>query len=487
MRLGTAAKAFGIGFGLVAAGALVSYAKAAFKAVDATAKLARELEISTSTLMGYQLAAGLSGVETATLNKSIEKMAKIVGEARLGVSTGTLAMRDFGMEISKLKGLSTQQIFETFADEIAAIPDPMERAAKASLIFGRSGIKLLNFLSLGSRGLARVNQEVKALGLSFDEIEAKKIEDANDALLKMSTVLEGLGTAMALDLAPHVTELAEDMATFVKESGGIKRIFDEALGAVKMFAAQVSPAFKLMSVFGEGRRDEFAQFHLGLEKRKKASLEHERDVSKTIQEIRDARDVVHHNNALAANAAFIKELEADLIAHEKRKGELEIKALKDKEAGLERANMAAKALAQKERDRLDAIQDVRDRVQGIFEETRTPLENVKADIKEIFKLMDKGFGHDLHMGLVRRLQALRKEQESILNPKGKDKKKDKTDRSRSPTFKQIDLKNIMLGGEGSGKNVEDKQLEEQKKSNGFLMALAKQGMPGRGTVRMVAQ
>ena len=64
------------------------------------------------------------------------------------------------------------------------------------------------------------------------------------------------------------------------------------------------------------------------------------------------------------------------------------------------------------------------------------------------------------------------------------KKLDK-DKSKRREFITVDLRNVSLKGPGSGtgKTVEEKQLDEQKKTNKFLMALAKQGVAGAGTAR----
>ncbi len=73
---------FGVGLATVVAGGVLLLTKRAFKAIDATAKLAEQLEISTEALLGYQLAAGLSGTDTETLNKALLRMSKTVGEAK---------------------------------------------------------------------------------------------------------------------------------------------------------------------------------------------------------------------------------------------------------------------------------------------------------------------------------------------------------------------------------------------------------------------
>ncbi len=258
-KLAVGAGKFGAALGAVAIGALVVYTVKAFKAIDVTAKLAHEMEIATEKLIGYELAAGLSGVSSELLFKAIGKMAKIVGEAKSGISTGTKALEDFGLELKEIEGLTTSQVFEKFADKISAIPDPMERAAKASLIFGRAGGKLLNFFSLGSAGLAKVKAEADALGISFSAIDAAKVEAANDAILRMQTVAKGVGNTIAVQVAPFVEVIATKMAEFVKEAGGIDTIVNKHLKKSVEFIGifieginLATAAFKTMSAVWKG-------------------------------------------------------------------------------------------------------------------------------------------------------------------------------------------------------------------------------------------
>ena len=405
-----AAGAFAAAIGAAAVTALVAYTAKAFKAIDSTAKLASELEIGTAALMGYQLAAGLSGVETETLNKSMEKMAKIVGEARLGVTTGTKALEDFGISLRDLEGMNTQEVFEKFADEIAGIPDPMERAAKASLIFGRSGIKLLNFLSLGSSGLASVREEVEALGLSFSEVEAGKVEEANDALLKISKVFEGLGTTIAIGIAPSIAEAADAVTDWVKKSGGINETINPAVKTtVKLFKDLASiagvvgdavgilidqaPGLKLLGLAlssgDDTGGDEFKEFKKRKAQQRKDTLKFEQEVAAIINKRKDA----------------------------------EVKAAEEaKKAGIAKDKALAKSKEEAIKKELAALKSIADEQQSIFDETRTPLEEIEIKLKRIRELMKFDPSIENLDAMKREIANLEAEREKINDAPGKEKR-----------------------------------------------------------------
>lgn len=72
---------------------------------------------------------------------------------------------------------------------------------------------------------------------------------------------------------------------------------------------------------------------------------------------------------------------------------------------------------------------------------------------------------------------------------GRHKDRPKDDKgARVREFITVDLRNMSLRGpQAAGKSTEEKQLDEQKKTNEFLMAIAAQGVAGRGTARPTAQ
>ena len=75
----------GVALGAVAVGALLVYTIGAFKAIDATKKLADEIQIATSDLVSYQLAAGLEVVGRSVPDNMIEAIHLPNNKLMLGV------------------------------------------------------------------------------------------------------------------------------------------------------------------------------------------------------------------------------------------------------------------------------------------------------------------------------------------------------------------------------------------------------------------
>lgn len=536
--VGTGIAKVGLGLGAVATGALVVYTVQAFKAIDATAKLASELDLATSSLTAYQLAAGLSGTDTATLNKALQRMARTVGEARSGITTGTKALEDFGIELEDLKGLSTEQIFEEFAQRIKEIPDPLERAAKAALIFGKAGQKLLNFLSMGKAGLAEVKQELEDLGIAFNEVDAAKVEAANDAILRMQTVGKGLGNTLAIELAPFIESIAKKMTDFIKASGGIDDIVKSGIGPLTEGVAFLADTIQLgraaWNGFSAAARTSIALVFsplteldrsvrnflksLGADLPDKGFLELLRselidDAAEDLNEM----DEAFKNFDRSVTSSKVKDFFEEIQRNSEATAE-GIKGIVDEQEVLNRKMREALEISKEDKklqeERLKDHEKVIAAAQRIFEETRTPLESVEAEILRIIELLTKGLDEGLQSGLDRKLKQLKEERQAILDAQEGDlrvqagKSLDDVEQTGEETrkqieaikgpfadileqgqrlidgftigpkattrlggFKELDLDNIDIAGLERSGDIQKKQLTETQETNNLIGTL----------------
>lgn len=164
--------------GLTAAGiaGLSYYTKQAMSSIDATAKLSDRLGVSTEKLIAFELAADLSGVGAEQFQAALDKLNKTGGGKTI----------------------------EEVADEIAGITNPSQRASKAMEYFGKSGAKMVNVLQGGSAGLREAQAEAEKFGITVSRIDAAKVEAANDSFTRLGALLKGVGTQLAVQIAPYL-------------------------------------------------------------------------------------------------------------------------------------------------------------------------------------------------------------------------------------------------------------------------------------------
>lgn len=191
----------GLGFG--------NLVKGQMDAIDANAKLADRLGLTTEALAGLQHAADLSGVSSEQLTGAFEKMLNAVGSAAAGEAGAVRAFENIGLSVAELSAMSPEDAFKTISDALSAIENPAMRAAAAQDIFGKAGQSLLPVLAEGSEGLAAMQKEAAELGLTFSRVDAARVEEANDAFSRAKSAVVGVARTVAAVIAPFITKIAD--------------------------------------------------------------------------------------------------------------------------------------------------------------------------------------------------------------------------------------------------------------------------------------
>lgn len=222
--LSTGSKIAGFAAGLTAlaaGGSLLYLTHQSMEAIDANAKLSDRLGLTTESLAGLQHAGALANVSNEQLTGSLEKMLKALGGAADDGEDASNAFTKLGLDAKKLANLPTDQAFAAIADKISKIENPAERAAAAVSVFGKSGQSLLPLLMTGAEGIKAAQEEAEKLGLSFNRIDAAKVEQANDAITRVRETFTGVSNQIAIGLAPYIDAAATKFVELATAGGGI--------------------------------------------------------------------------------------------------------------------------------------------------------------------------------------------------------------------------------------------------------------------------
>lgn len=210
--------------GLIAAagiGGMGLWVKNSMAAIDVTAKLSDRLKIATEDIIGMRHAAEIMGASAEGMDKSLEMFVRRLGEVRQGTGEAKRALEELGLDVNKLITLSPAEAFRQIADEIKGMEFQADKAAAAYQLFGRQGVKLLNTLELGSVGLDKMQKDAERLGLTFSRFDAAKVEEANDSILRLRRVMTGIGQTLAIELAPVLAVVAEDITNMATRGEGL--------------------------------------------------------------------------------------------------------------------------------------------------------------------------------------------------------------------------------------------------------------------------
>ncbi len=104
--------------------------------------------VSIEALAGLKYAAEQNGASLGTVEMAIRRVAMAMADAKDGTLESTRSFNKLGLSLKDLQGLNPEQQFLKIAGAIAEVPDPMQRAALAVDMFGRSGTDMLPMLAL---------------------------------------------------------------------------------------------------------------------------------------------------------------------------------------------------------------------------------------------------------------------------------------------------------------------------------------------------
>lgn len=219
-----AASTLVVGAAAAAGGAFVAFGQKQAGPIDATAKAADRLGLTTEALIGLRHGADMAGVGAATLDTSLAKMTRGVVNATKGAGPAAGAIERLGLSAHDLAQMSPDQQLAKFADALSGVENANERAALAVNLFGESGLSMLNLLAAGSEGLEAARKEAERLGITFSRIDAAKVEMANDAMAGLRAVVRGIAQQIAINLAPYIQLAADKLTDFATQGEGAGQI-----------------------------------------------------------------------------------------------------------------------------------------------------------------------------------------------------------------------------------------------------------------------
>jgi len=335
-----AAKSLGSFGGLLAGGAavtgLIAITKRAIDTGDAFAKMSAKTGVAVEDLTKLQYAADLSGVSSEALQKGMISLAAATVEAASGSGIAGEAITKLGVKVRNADGSmrSSIDVLYDLADQFSLMPDGVEKTNAAVDIFGKKlGADMIPLLNGGSAGLRAMGDEAERLGLVMSTELAKKSEEFNDNLSRLSKYSEAAGISIANALIPALNELITEFLDAGKAGLG----FWEAMTGIGLSDPTKSPAEHIARITAE------------IEKLKKASASgwqaemfgasgNDEEIAKLeklrkyyeLQQQRQTGDGVESAQELASKRLLIeKNLQAKLAEVAKLKGVAEGKVSAD--------------------------------------------------------------------------------------------------------------------------------------------------------------
>lgn len=227
LAMGAAAAATAFA-GLTAA--TVKYTRDGLKSVDAQMKLARSLDTTYDSVTALKMAFSDSGIDN--FEASMNRLNRRLGAAELGRGSAVKAVEELNLNLSELSNLEADQRVAAIADRIKEVAGNSQQAARYAQDLGFEQKEAAAFFLQGGDAIRGYRDELEALGLSMSELDAIKIEQANDAFARTGMLTQALSQQMAKQFSPILTALSNQFVDAAKEAGGLEVAVGDAFNGV---------------------------------------------------------------------------------------------------------------------------------------------------------------------------------------------------------------------------------------------------------------
>lgn len=221
----------------LAVGFAVALTKSSMEAIDAQAKLAKRVGGTVAALQGLEHAADLAGLSKEALTKSLEKLNQRLGEVvNEGAGEAYDALQRLGLSAKALSEMDVDERIKTLAGRMQELGYTTQQQADVLRSFGIRNMEMINLMQEGSAAIDQARRDVEAWGVALSDVDAAKVEAANDALSRIKTVFTGIGNQLAVKLSPIIEAIATAFTDAARETGGfadaIERAIKRALASV---------------------------------------------------------------------------------------------------------------------------------------------------------------------------------------------------------------------------------------------------------------
>lgn len=204
----------------VATAVLIATTKQSLRQIDALAKQADQIGITTEALATFQHLGELTGVSTEKINSSLERMVKRLGEASTGMGAAKKTLEGMNLSANALIKERPEEAYRKIAASIREMGTQAEKSAAVAAIFGREGLALLNTIEAGDEAFIRAARDAELFGTAISRLDAAKVEEFNDSFTRVQEVVKGMSRRLTVELAPIMQVLSDRFVNAARESEG---------------------------------------------------------------------------------------------------------------------------------------------------------------------------------------------------------------------------------------------------------------------------
>jgi hypothetical protein len=161
-------------------------------------------------------------VSMGEITAASRALALNLGRAEQGSKAQTEALDRLGLSAQKLASIPLDQRIATINTALRENVNSTERAAVAAELFGARSALAIQALDAGT--ISEAARQVEIFGLNLSDVDAAKVEMANDAFSVFGLAIEGVGKQLTVELAPALKAVGDLFLQSAEEAGGMGNV-----------------------------------------------------------------------------------------------------------------------------------------------------------------------------------------------------------------------------------------------------------------------
>lgn len=209
--------------------------------IDQTAKAARRLDSSIGAFEALKLAASEAGVSVSALPDAVQNINREL--ASIGTSgNADRALGQLGLSVAEIVDLDADEKLATIADRIKELGLSSGEATSVLRDLGVRNREIALLMIQGGDAIRRARQDVEDYGLAISDLDAGRIESANDSIARLGLVTRYAGQQLALELVPAMGRTADAMTASLREGGALRAMIDSLAGNIDRIITYIGTA-----------------------------------------------------------------------------------------------------------------------------------------------------------------------------------------------------------------------------------------------------
>jgi hypothetical protein len=203
--------------GVLAGAAVVRGIGRQIDQIDALAKAARKLDVSTEFLTRLQFAAGQTiGLTDEQTVAAIEKMSINLNKAEHETGRAKLILDKYNISLRALVRQNPQATLFAVADAMKRVKDETDRNVIAGAIFGETQSGMHVLLQQTNEELLNQFNRADQLGKTLRTVDATQMEKAKDAMGEMEAVFGNFSRTFAVTVGPTLIAIMQELTAILE-------------------------------------------------------------------------------------------------------------------------------------------------------------------------------------------------------------------------------------------------------------------------------